>query len=41
MSVVNQMKMFHQSSYAQRLSEIMGDTTLDDYMTARQRVMDQ
>ena len=41
MSVVNQMKMFHQSSYAQRLSEIMGDTTLDDYMTARQKVMDQ
>lgn len=41
MSVVNQMKMFHQSSYAQRLSEIMGDSTLDDYMTARQKVMDQ
>ena len=41
MSVVNQMKLFHQSSYAQRLSEIMGDTTLDDYMTARQKVMDQ
>jgi hypothetical protein len=34
MSVVNQMKTFHQSNYAMRLTEIMGGTTLDDYYTA-------
>jgi hypothetical protein len=37
MSVVNQMKTFHNSQYAQRLSEIMGGTTLDDYMSAAQQ----
>ncbi len=31
MSVVNQMKMHHSSSYSQRLSEIMSGTTLDDF----------
>jgi hypothetical protein len=30
-SVVNEMKNFHNSSYSQRLAEIMGDTTLDDF----------
>lgn len=34
MSVVNQMKVFHNSQYAQRLSEIMSGTTLDDFATA-------
>lgn len=39
MSVVNQMKAFHSTSYAQRLSEIMSGTTLDDYrnMEAQQQ----
>lgn len=35
MSVVNQMKQFHQSQYAQRLTEIMGGTTLDDFRNAQ------
>lgn len=33
MSVVNQMKMFHNTQYSQRLSEIMSGTSLDDYYT--------
>jgi hypothetical protein len=31
MSVVNQLKNWHNNQYAQRLTEIMGGTTLDDY----------
>lgn len=31
MSVVEQMKRYHTSSYAQRLTEIMGGTTLEDF----------
>jgi hypothetical protein len=41
MSVVNQTKMFHQSNYAQRLSEIMAGTTLDDYQNQRQEEQKQ
>lgn len=33
MSVINQLKLYHNSQYAQRLSEIMGGTTIDDYRT--------
>jgi hypothetical protein len=33
MSVVENMKRYHNSSYAQRLSEIMGGTSLDDFRT--------
>jgi hypothetical protein len=34
MSVVNQMKVFHNSSYSQRLSEIMSGSSLDDYYSS-------
>jgi len=41
MSVVEQMKMFHHSSYAQRLSEIMSGTTFEDFFSAQQAVQGQ
>jgi hypothetical protein len=36
MSVVNQLKTFHNTQYSQRLSEIMSGTTLDDFYSAQQ-----
>ncbi len=36
MSVVNQMKQYHTSSYAQRLAEIMSGSSLEDFYSAQQ-----
>lgn len=40
MSVVNQMKLFHNTSYSQRLSEIMSGSSLDDFTTINQQVQE-
>jgi hypothetical protein len=41
MSVVEQMKRHHATSYAQRLSEIMGGTTLEDFVNAQSELSQQ